>query len=65
MSDRPNALTVYVSDQQLAYLEEGAKRMRALGAASDTPALAAMTSADMAAMLVEIAHKQYLNDQNA
>ena len=66
MTDRLNPLTIHVSDDELAYLEMAAHRMRKLAARSglDTE-LSNMTPALMAVFLVEMALAQFLEDEKA
>jgi len=64
MTDRPNPLTIHVSDDELAYLEMSAHRMRRLAARSDLESeLSNMTPALMAVFLVEMALAQFLEDE--
>jgi hypothetical protein len=65
MTDRPNPLTIHLSDDELAFLEMSAHRMRKLAARCDpetAPELLNMTPALMAVMLVEMALSQFLED---
>lgn len=69
MTERPNHLTIHVSDEELAYLEMSAHRMRTLAARCDPetvpPSMLNMTPSPMAVMLVEMALAQFLKDQEA
>lgn len=66
MTDRPNPLTIHVSDDELAFLEMSAHRMRRLAARSGLESeLSNMTPSLMAVFLVEIALAQFLEDEKA
>ncbi len=68
ITERPNPLTIHLSDDELAFLEMSAHRMRTLAANCDpetAPQLSNMTPELMAVMLIEMALSQFLKDQEA
>ena len=67
MTERPNPLTIHLSDDELAFLEMSAHRMRTLAARCDPEtapsSMLNMTPALMAVMLIEMCHSQFLEDE--
>lgn len=64
MTERPNPLTIHVSDDELAYLEMAAHRMRKLADRSGLETeLSNMSPSLMAVFLVEMALAQFLEDE--